>query len=186
MNKASKLLLSTAAAVWFLLANAGATAQRLDYDVEGFAMRIGLGITDGKVGHAELRIGQRFDNRRAVVVDLYAQEGSSVGLKLAFNLEADSPFLRQLGQVQKIIIAYDDSRAGSKATIGLGAESANMHWGLTVSRRIDGHASLTIQGNTLIIRPWDWGVGLRGGTTFLDGLGRLTAGLDYEWGKQSS
>ncbi|MCX8098397.1 MAG: Ig-like domain-containing protein, partial [Casimicrobiaceae bacterium] len=46
--------------------------------------------------------------------------------------------------------------------------------------------SLTIQGNTLIIRPWDWGVGLRGGTTFLDGLGRLTAGLDYEWGKQSS
>jgi hypothetical protein len=114
--------------------------------------------------------------------------------------------------VNKVFVAGDqDVGSVRKITLGGGQEYQNWFWSGSVSKGISGeklratttaNSIATISGtdagrlfeqdvttsvaSRVFERPYDWGVGARAGHFYESALLRLTAGLDYEWGKKRS
>jgi outer membrane protein OmpA-like peptidoglycan-associated protein len=171
----------------------------------GANTRLGLGYDSETKLRGELFQVLRADDTSATLAEIWASNHVG-GVKLSQHWSAGS------AAVNKVFIAADQGDNDMrKATIGGGQEYEKWFWNAYVSKGLSG-ARLTstaaiantitqsgtdggrqyVEDVTTTVttrayqRPYDWGVGARAGHFYEAALVRVTAGLDYEWGKFSS
>lgn len=140
--------------------------------------------------------------------------GSAGGLKLNYHWIPGGAAEKTTGQsVRKLFAAVDQNdQHDQKLTLGGGMERENLFFGAYFSAALSGRRTISetssIVSNTISAteqdgrqysqdiftttrsrvyeRPYDYGLGARLGRYFNDSLIRLSGGLDYEWGQDSS
>lgn len=153
------------------------------------------------------------DSRAAWIGEGWAS-GSAGGLKLNYNWTPDGPKEKETSRsVRKLFAAVDQNdQRDQKLTLGGGMERENLFFGAYVSAALSGRRAIgessSTQGETIFAaepdgrqyyqdilttthlrlyeRPYDFGLGARVGRYFNAPLIRLSGGLDYEWGQDSS
>ena len=178
----------------------GATLQYVGGDT-----RLGIGYDSETKLRGELFQVLRSDDKSATLAEIWASRDAG-GAKLSHHWSGNS------ASVTKVFAAVDQGGKDlRKATVGGGQEYEQWFWNTYLSKGLSG-ARLTATAaiaNTLaqtgtdagrpyvedvtttvttrtFQRPYDWGVGARAGHFYEGALVRLTAGMDYEWGKFSS
>ncbi len=205
-NAALAILLGGAAAVSPVMAQdaskptPGAALQYVGADT-----RVGIGYDSETKLRGELFQVLRSDDKSATLGEIWASRHSG-GAKLSHHWSSGSNAVNKVfGAVDQ---GADDMR---KATLGGGQEYEKWFWNTYLSKglsgtRLTGTASIAntltqsgidagrpyVEDVTTTVttrafqRPYDWGVGARAGHFYESSLLRLTAGVDYEWGKYSS
>lgn len=140
--------------------------------------------------------------------------GSAGGLKLNYHwIPGGEPEKATSQSVRKLFAAVDqNNQRDQKLTLGGGLERENLFFGAYVSAALSGRRTISETSSTLgetifateqdgrqysqdiftttrsrlYERPYDYGLGARLGRYFNDSLIRLSGGLDYEWGQNSS
>jgi outer membrane protein OmpA-like peptidoglycan-associated protein len=140
--------------------------------------------------------------------------GSAGGLKLNYHWTPDSGTEKATSQsVRKFFAAVDqNNQRDQKLTLGGGLEQENLFFGAYASTALSGRRTISETSSTLgetisateqdgrqysqdiftttrlrlYERPYDYGLGARLGRYFNESLIRLSGGLDYEWGRDSS
>lgn len=153
------------------------------------------------------------DNRAAWIGEGWAS-GSAGGLKLNYHWTPDGTAEKETSRsVRKLFAAVDQNdQRDQKLTLGGGVERQNLFFGAYVSAALSGRRAIgessSTQGETIFSaepdgrqyyqdifttthlrlyeRPYDYGLGARIGRYFNGPLIRLSGGLDYEWGQDSS
>jgi len=205
-NAALAILLSGASIVAPALAQdntkptPGAALQYVGADT-----RLGIGIDSENNVRGELFQVLRSNASSATLGEIWASRDAG-GLKLSHHWTANT------SAVNKVFIAVDQGENDMrKATVGGGQEYEKWFWNASLSKGLSGArlVSTASIANTVTQtgsdagrpfeqdvvttvtsrgyeRPYDWGVGARAGHFYESALVRVTAGLDYEWGKYSS
>lgn len=140
--------------------------------------------------------------------------GLAGGLKLNYHWAPEAGREKAASQdIHKLFVAIDQNdQRYRKLTLGGGLERENLFIGASLSAALSGRRTIndttstvtdtifgTEQGGRqysqdvltstnlrLYERPYDYGVGARVGRYFNESLFRLSGGLDYEWGRDSS
>lgn len=89
--------------------------------------------------------------------------------------------------VNKVFGALDqNSKRRRKASAGYGQENENLFWEGYGSKSFtdEFHIGFDEDGNEIVERAYDYGVGGRVGTTLEKQLIRVRGGVDYEWGQE--
>ena len=171
----------------------------------GADTRLGIGIDSENHARGELFQVLRSDDKSATLAEIWGSRNSG-GAKLSHHWASGT------AAVNKVFAAVDQSDKDlRKATIGGGQEYEKWFWntylskglsgarqgvatsiatmvtqtGVDVGRPFEEDVTTTVTSRAFT-RPYDWGVGGRAGQYYESSLLRLTAGLDYEWGKFSS
>jgi outer membrane protein OmpA-like peptidoglycan-associated protein len=205
-NAALAILLSGASIVAPALAQdntkptPGAALQYVGADT-----RLGIGIDSENNVRGELFQVLRSNANSATLGEIWASRDAG-GLKLSHHWTANT------SAVNKVFIAVDQGENDMrKATVGGGQEYEKWFWNASLSKSLSGArlVSTASIANTVtqtgsdagrpfeqdvittvtsrgFERAYDWGVGARAGHFYESALVRVTAGLDYEWGKYSS
>ncbi len=205
-NAALAILLSGASIVAPALAQdntkptPGAALQYVGADT-----RLGIGIDSENNVRGELFQVLRSNANSATLGEIWASRDAG-GLKLSHHWTANT------SAVNKVFIAVDQGENDMrKATVGGGQEYEKWFWNASLSKGLSGArlVSTASIANTVtqtgsdagrpfeqdvittvtsrgFERAYDWGVGARAGHFYESALVRVTAGLDYEWGKYSS
>ncbi len=171
----------------------------------GADTRIGVGIDSDNKVRGELFQVLRGDDKSATLGELWAGNNRG-GIKLSHHWASGAT------AVNKVFVAADQgSDDARKATLGGGQEYEKWFWNAYLSKGLSGARlnGTSVVANTItqtgtdagrpyaedvtttvttrtFSRPYDWGVGARVGHFYEAALVRVTAGLDYEWGKYSS
>jgi len=171
----------------------------------GADTRLGIGIDSENHARGELFQVLRSDSNSATLGEIWASRDAG-GLKLSQHWSSNA------SSVNKLFIAVDQGANDMrKATVGGGQEFEKWFWNGSFSKGLSGSRliSTAIIANTVTQtgidagrpfeqdltttvtskgyeRPYDWGLGARAGHFYESALVRVTAGLDYEWGKYSS
>lgn len=207
-NAALAILLGGAAIVAPAMAqDAGKPTPGANLQYVGTGTRIGIGVdSDGNARGEVFQVLQESD-KSASLVELWASRNAG-GAKLSHH------WTNGTTAVNKVFAAFDQGDEDRrKATLGGGQEYERWFWNASVSKSLssakltDTHAVATTVTNSGVeassgrpyqedvvttvttrsyVRPYDWGVGARAGHFYEPALLRLTAGVDYEWGKYSS
>ncbi|TAG50312.1 MAG: OmpA family protein [Betaproteobacteria bacterium] len=172
----------------------------------GADTRIGVGIDSELDARGEIYQVLQSDENSATLGEIWGAR-SAGGIKLSHQWANGNK-----SAVNKLFIAGDQgANSARKLTAGGGQEYQNWFWNTYASKglssaRLSGtsssSATRTITGadagrpfeqaetTTTVLtsfeRAYDWGVGARVGHFYENALVRVTAGLDYEWGKYSS
>ena len=180
-----------------------APAAALQY--VGGDTRLGIGYDSETKLRGELFQVLRSDDKSATLAEIWASRDAG-GAKLSHHWSGSGT------SVNKVFGAVDQGvNDMRKATLGGGQEYEKWFWNTYLSKglsgaRLTGTAAIAntvtrsgtesgrqyVEDVTTTVttrsfqRPFDWGVGARAGHFYEDALVRLTAGLDYEWGKYSS
>ena len=167
--------------------------------------RLGIGYDSETKLRGELFQVLRSDDKSATLGEIWASRHSG-GAKLSQHWSSNG------SAVNKVFGAVDQgSNDMRKATLGGGQEYEQWFWNTYLSKGLSGTrltgtattaTTITQSGTesgrqyvedltTTVTtrawqRPYDWGVGARAGHFYEGALVRVTAGLDYEWGKYSS
>ena len=205
-NAALAILLTGAAIV------APATAQDASKPTPGAALqyvgadtRLGLGYDSETKLRGELFSVIRGDDKSATLAEIWASRHAG-GVKLSQHWSSGT------SSVNKLFAAVDQTSADlRKVTVGGGQEYQRWFWDTYASKGLSGtrqtgsgsiantltqsgteagrpyleDVTTTVTTNSYQ-RPYDWGVGARAGHFYEAALLRVTAGIDYEWGKFSS
>lgn len=175
--------------------------------------RIGIGYDSNTKLRGEAYWVFSEDSLAAWIGEAWAS-GSAGGLKLNYHWAQDGAKGKPTSQsVRKIFAAVDqNTQHDQKLTLGGGVEQENLFFGAYVSTALTGRRAIgetvstvsdTVFGTELdgrqyiqniatttylhlYERPYDYGVGTRIGRYYSESLIRLSGGLDYEWGKDSS
>ncbi len=168
--------------------------------------RIGIGWDSELDARGELYQVFQSNESSATLGELWAAKRSG-GVKLSHNWANANK-----SAANKVFAAFDITNSSHrKFTLGGGQEYQNWFWNTYVSKAASGdkllvNATVTNRGTLsgtdagqnftqdfttavnarLFTRAFDWGVGARVGHFYTGPLVRLTAGLDYEWGKARS
>jgi outer membrane protein OmpA-like peptidoglycan-associated protein len=168
--------------------------------------RIGLGWDSELDARGEIFQVFQSSDTSATLGELWAAKRSG-GVKLSHNWANAGKT-----SVTKVFGAFDVTDSDyRKFTLGGGQEYRNWYWNTYVSKGIGGDNKIVdvtvttpgfvtgrdaggdfrqdysvAQNAKLFTRAFDWGVGGRVGHFYTGPLLRLTAGLDYEWGKARS
>jgi len=171
----------------------------------GANTRIGVGVDSDNHVRGELFQVFRSDDRSATLSELWASRNAG-GAKLSHHWTSGK------GSVNKLFAAYDQGDNDlRKATVGGGQEYERWFWNTYLSRGLSGArldavsavATTVTQTGSDAGRPYeqdvtttvttrafsrayDWGVGARAGHFYEAALVRVSAGIDYEWGKFSA
>lgn len=171
----------------------------------GADTRLGIGIDSDRNARGELFQVFRSDGSSATLGEVWASRNAG-GAKLSQH------WVSGTSAVNKAFAAFDQGDKDlRKATLGGGQEYENWFWDTYLSKGLSGArlgaissvATKVTQSGTdagrsyeedvtttittkSFSRPYDWGVGARAGQFYEAALVRITAGLDYEWGKFSS
>ncbi len=205
-NAALAILLSGASIVAPALAQdstkptPGATLQYVGADT-----RFGIGIDSENNARGEIFHVLRSSANSATLGEIWASRDAG-GAKLSHHWASGT------SSVNKVFVAVDQGDNDMrKATVGGGQEYERWFWNATLSKGISGarltstariattvtqtgldagrpfeEDVVTTVTNRGFERAYDWGVGGRAGHFYESALVRVTAGLDYEWGKYSS
>ncbi len=171
----------------------------------GADTRLGIGIDSDNHARGELFQVLRSDDKSATLAEIWGSRNSG-GIKVSQHWASGT------AAVNKVFAAVDQGDKDlRKATLGGGQEYEKWFWNTYLSKGLSGArqgavssiaTTLTQSGvdagrpfeedvtttvtSRAFTRPYDWGVGARAGHFYEPSLMRLTAGLDYEWGKFSS
>jgi len=171
----------------------------------GADTRLGIGYDSQTKLRGELFQVLRSDDKSATLAEIWASRDSG-GAKLSHHWSGNST------SVNKVFGAVDQGVSNMrKASLGGGQEYEQWFWNTYLSKglsgaRLTGTAAIAntvsqsgtdagrpyVEDVTTTVttrsfqRPYDWGVGARAGQFYEPALLRITAGLDYEWGKFSS
>lgn len=171
----------------------------------GADTRFGVGIDSDNHARGELFQVLRGDDTSATLAEIWGGRNAG-GAKLSQHWTSGT------AAVNKMFAAFDQGDKNlRKATVGGGQEYEKWFWNTYLSKGLSGArlgsiASIattatqsgvdagrpyeedvtTTVTNKVFTRPYDYGVGARLGHFYEPVLVRLTAGLDYEWGKFSS
>ncbi len=171
----------------------------------GADTRLGIGIDSDHNARGELFQVLRSDDKSATLAEIWGSRNAG-GVKLSQHWTSGT------SAVNKVFIAVDQGDKDlRKATLGGGQEYEKWFWNTYLSKGLSGArlgavtniaTTVTQSGvdagrpfeedvtttvtSRVFTRPYDWGVGARAGHFYEPSLIRLTAGLDYEWGKFSS
>ena len=171
----------------------------------GADTRLGIGIDSDNHARGELFQVLRGDDKSATLAEIWGSRNSG-GAKLSQH------WVSGTSAVNKVFAAFDQGDKNlRKASIGGGQEYEKWFWNTYLSKGLSGarQGAITSIATTVtqtgvdagrpfeedvtttvtsraFTRPYDWGVGARLGQFYEPSLVRLTAGLDYEWGKFSS
>ena len=205
-NAALAILLGGAAIVTPAVAqDAAKPASGAALQYVGADTRVGIGYDSETKLRGELFQVLRGDDKSATLAEIWASRDSG-GAKLSHHWSGNSTSVNKVfGAVDQ---GADDMR---KATLGGGQEYEKWFWNTYLSKglsgsRLTGTAAIAntitqsgtdagrpyVEDVTTTVttrsyqRPYDWGVGARAGQFYESALLRVTAGLDYEWGKFSS
>jgi outer membrane protein OmpA-like peptidoglycan-associated protein len=178
----------------------GGTLQYVGADT-----RLGIGYDSETKLRGELFQVLRGDDKSATLAEIWASRGSG-GVKLSHHWTTSGT------AVNKVFAAVDQGEHDvRKASLGGGQEYEKWFWNTYLSKglsgaRLTGSAAIantitqsgtdagrpyledvtTTVTTRAFTRPYDWGVGARAGHFYESALLRITAGVDYEWGKYSS
>ena len=167
--------------------------------------RLGIGYDSETKLRGELFQVLRSDDKSATLAEIWASRDSG-GAKLSHHWSGNAT------SVNKVFGAVDQGANDlRKATLGGGQEYEKWFWNTYLSKGLSGarQTGTAAIANTItqsgtdagrpfvedvtttvttrsFQRPYDWGVGARAGHFYEGALVRVTAGLDYEWGKFSS
>ncbi|MEQ1594835.1 MAG: Ig-like domain-containing protein [Casimicrobium sp.] len=207
---------STNAALAILLGGASVVAPAFAQDAAkptpganlqyvGANTRIGVGIDSDNNVRGEVFQVLRSDDKSATLGEIWAGDNRG-GLKLSHHWASGKT------AVNKVFAAVDQGdNDARKASLGGGQEYEQWFWNAYLSKGLSGArlGATSVVANTItqsgtdagrpyvedltttvttrsFTRPYDWGVGARAGHFYEAALVRVTAGLDYEWGKYSS
>ena len=171
----------------------------------GANTRIGVGIDSDNNARGEIFQVLQGDDKSATLAELWASRNSG-GAKLSHHWTSGG------AAVNKLFAAYDQGDSDlRKATLGGGQEYERWFWNAYASKGLSGATlnstssvattvtqtgseagrpyeqdTITTVTTRSFTRAYDWGVGGRVGHFYEAALLRVTAGLDYEWGKYSS
>ena len=171
----------------------------------GADTRLGIGIDSDNHVRGELFQVLLGDDKSATLAEIWGSRNSG-GAKLSQH------WVSGTSAVNKVFAAFDQGDKNlRKASIGGGQEYEKWFWNTYLSKGLSGarQGAMTSIATTVtqtgvdagrpfeedvtttvtsraFTRPYDWGVGARLGHFYEPSLVRLTAGLDYEWGKFSS
>ena len=171
----------------------------------GADTRLGIGYDSETKLRGELFQVLRGDDKSATLAEIWASRDSG-GAKLSHHWSGNGT------SVNKVFGAVDQGANDMrKASLGGGQEYEKWFWNTYLSKglsgsRLTGTAAIAntitqsgtdagrpyVEDVTTTVttrsyqRPYDWGVGARAGQFYESALLRVTAGLDYEWGKFSS
>lgn len=173
---------------------------------QGDQTRIGIGYhSDLKLRGEALHVFKEDAQSSFIGQGWFAKQAGGVQLSYHWWPGQDDAWVR------KAFVAWDrNQHADNKLTLGGGAEHMDTFWGAYVSAGLSGRRleseTLSSSVNTvtgsdggrpyeqditttvrdmLYARAYDYGLGLRLGHFYDPSLIRLSAGLDYEWGKAS-
>jgi outer membrane protein OmpA-like peptidoglycan-associated protein len=172
----------------------------------GANTRVGIGWDSELDARGEIYQMLHGSDTSATLGELWAAKRSG-GVKLSHNWANTGKT-----SVTKVFGAFDVTDSDyRKVTLGGGQEYRNWYWNTYVSKGVGGDneiANVTVtnpgfvtgsdaggdfrqdfsvaQNARLFTRAFDWGVGARVGHFYTGPLLRLTAGVDYEWGKARS
>jgi outer membrane protein OmpA-like peptidoglycan-associated protein len=205
-NAAVAILLGGAAIV------APAAAQDSTKPTPGAALqyvgadtRLGVGVDSDNHVRGELFQVLHSSDNSATLAEIWARRDAGGG-KLSHHWTGNP------AAVNKLFIAVDQGENDRrKATVGGGQEYERWFWNASLSKGLSGSRLLSTArvSNTItqsgidagrpfeqdltttvtsraFDRAYDWGVGGRAGHFYESALLRVTAGVDYEWGKYSS
>lgn len=205
-NAALVILLGGAAIVSPAIAqDAAKPAPGAALQYVGADTRLGIGYDSETKLRGELFQVLRSDDKSATLAEIWASRDAG-GAKLSHHWSAGK------NSVNKLFAAVDQGANDlRKATLGGGQEYEQWFWNTYLSKGLSGArlTATTAIANTItqsgtdagrpfvedvtttvttraFQRPYDWGVGARAGHFYENALVRLTAGVDYEWGKFSS
>ncbi len=171
----------------------------------GADTRLGIGIDSENHARGELFQVLRSDDKSATLAEIWGSRNAG-GIKLSQHWTSGT------SAVNKVFAAVDQGDKDlRKATLGGGQEYEKWFWNTYLSKGLSGArlgavtniaTTVTQSGvdagrpfeedvtttvtSRAFTRAYDWGVGARAGQFYEASLVRLTAGLDYEWGKFSS
>ena len=171
----------------------------------GADTRVGIGYDTETKLRGEVFSVLRSDDKSATLAEIWASRHVG-GAKLSQHWTSGST------TVNKLFIAADQSSADMrKATVGAGQEYEQWFWNGYLSKGLSSAHQVSSASVSNILtqsgtetgrpyvedvtttvtsrgyeRPYDWGIGARAGHFYEASLLRVTAGLDYEWGKFSS
>ena len=171
----------------------------------GADTRLGIGVDSDHRVRGELFQVLRGDDKSATLAEIWGSRNAG-GAKLSQHWTSGT------SAVNKVFAAIDQGDKDlRKATIGGGQEYEKWFWNTYLSKGLSGArqssassvATTVTQGgieagrpyeedvtttvtSRTFNRPYDWGVGARAGHFYETALVRVTAGVDYEWGKFSS
>ena len=171
----------------------------------GADTRFGIGIDSDNHVRGELFQVLRGDDKSATLAEIWGSRNAG-GAKLSQHWTSGT------SAVNKVFAAFDQGDKDlRKATVGGGQEYEKWFWNTYLSKGLSGArlgsmasvaTTATQRGvdagrpyeedvtttvtNKVFTRPYDYGVGARLGHFYEPVLVRVTAGLDYEWGKFSS
>lgn len=155
-------------------------SEGLDYSLIGEASatrrNAGLRATYNWVGLRDGRVAPDATVYRLFgAVDHRVDSGTK--FTLGGGLEREAGFLTVYGSGTEATRRLIDSRTSTASRQQTGAEADGRPYVDTIT---------TTTVFSTFERPYDWGVGLRAGRFFAEPLLRLTAGVDHEWGRESS
>ena len=171
----------------------------------GADTRFGIGIDSDNHARGELFQVLRSDDKSATLAEIWGSRNAG-GAKLSQHWASGTT------SVNKVFVAVDQGDKDlRKVTVGGGQEREKWFWNTYLSKGLSGArlgavssvATTATQSGVdagrpyvedvtttvtskAFNRPYDYGVGGRLGHFYEPVLVRLTAGLDYEWGKFSS
>ena len=171
----------------------------------GADTRLGIGYDSQTKLRGELFQVLRSDDKSATLAEIWASRDSG-GAKLSQHWSSNG------SAVNKVFGAVDQGTSNlRKASLGGGQEYEQWFWNTYLSKGLSGSrlTGTTAIANTIsqsgleagrpyvedvtttvttrsFQRAYDWGVGARAGHFYESALMRVTAGVDYEWGKFSS
>ena len=171
----------------------------------GADTRLGIGIDSDNHARGELFQVLRGDDKSATLGEIWGSRNAG-GAKLSQHWASGTT------AVNKVFAAVDQGDKNlRKVTVGGGQERETWFWNTYLSKGVSGArlgsvssvaTTATQSGvdagrpyvedvtttvtNKAFTRPYDYGVGARVGHFYEPVLARVTAGLDYEWGKFSS
>lgn len=188
-------------------------AQAGNFAYVGSNGRIGVGYDSKTKLRGEAYWVLAEDSLAAWIGEGWAS-GSAGGLKLNYHWAPANGTEKASGQsVRKFFAAVDQNdQRDQKLTVGGGMEQENLFFGAYASAAISGRRTISETSSTLgetvfaaeqdgrqysqdiftttrlrlYERPYDYGMGGRVGRYFNESLIRLSGGLDYEWGQDSS
>jgi len=170
----------------------------------GAHTRVGIGIDDDGDVRGEAYQVLQSSETSATLAELWAAKRAGGG-KLSHHWASGD-------RVDKVFVAFDQAASDlRKVTLGGGQEWERLFWNAYLSKGI-GKSKLVgtstvstietqtgteggrpfVQDRTTTVtsmafrKPYDWSVGGRLGHFYAPQLLRLTAGLDYDWGKYSA
>ncbi len=205
-NAALAILLGGASLITSAFAqDAGKPTPGAALQYVGADTRLGIGVDSDNNARGELFQVLRSDEKSATLAEIWGSRNSG-GAKLSHHWASGT------AAVNKVFAAVDQGDKDlRKATLGGGQEYEKWFWNTYLSKGLSGArlgavtsfaTTATLTGvdagrpyeedvtttvtSRAFTRPYDWGVGARAGRFYEASLVRLTAGLDYEWGKFSS